>query len=969
TASRDVAIIDANSMTYQSFNHAAGLPGLRGANDATEDREGNIWISTPTDGAAIVNWHKGSIRKLKRVSGLMHDSLRAVTTDKKGTVWIGTLGGGIDAVDARAGTITHYDRPQGLTDGFTAFLVSDAKGCIWLAKYTGLEILDPVAGRIRRINDKNGFNSPLITSLSEDNNGRMWVATIAGLHVIDQHAATVSPLGSTNVISMMEDTVGNLWVATQHGILLIDEQRKTMRKLDRTHGLANDFVQSFSRAGRNMYVNSNGGLDIIDPISNTLQHYGRTEGLVSDTVYVVFRDAQGNTWLTGPSNGVDVLDAAQKNILHTDTAGGLSYNNIQDLKQDKDGLLWAAPVTGGINVIDFASRKVKYLNNQPGLRDTSNKTMLVDNAGRIWIGTGQGVYMIDKERKQITPITTAEGLSDNWVTSLLPYKNSVIVGTYKKVTIVTPPIPGSGDSNWHIAIVDKSEGLVRGATTAWATDAITRKGAYLWGDNGLVVINEIKPAVDSSATFITGISVMTQQQQFINKRVLNDKDTLWSGANFFVKGKAPQEESIANRTVNGWDSVTGPYNLPVNLQLPYHQNYLQFQFTQAHLSRQDPALYTYMLEGIDKGWSKPTTNTYTENYLNLSPGDYTFKVASKNSNGNWQRPASVSFKILPPWWQTWWAYTLFALLAIGALRMYIVYRSRKLQRENKLLEEKVQVRTKQLQQSLEDLKQTQTQLVQSEKMASLGELTAGIAHEIQNPLNFINNFADVNRELLAEMSEEIGNGNLSMVKEIAADIIKNEEKINHHGKRADAIVKSMLQHSRSNNNAVREPVNLNKLADEYLRLAYHGLRAKDKSFNASLYTEYDEELSTGVYLIPQDMGRVILNLITNAFYAVTEKKKNSADHVAGDKYEPSVWVITKKTGQKASLTVKDNGSGIPDKVVDKIFQPFFTTKPTGQGTGLGLSMAYDIVKAHGGELKGATVPGEGTSFTIELPMG
>jgi two-component system NtrC family sensor kinase len=282
--------------------------------------------------------------------------------------------------------------------------------------------------------------------------------------------------------------------------------------------------------------------------------------------------------------------------------------------------------------------------------------------------------------------------------------------------------------------------------------------------------------------------------------------------------------------------------------------------------------------------------------------------------------------------------------------------------------------------TLQELRSAQAQLIQNEKMASLGELTAGIAHEIQNPLNFVNNFSEVNKELFAEMNEEMSKGNFDEAKTIAKDIEDNEEKINHHGKRADAIVKGMLQHSRTST-GVKEPTDINALADEYLRLSYHGLRAKDKSFNATLKTDFDESLSADkagigkINIIPQDFGRVLLNLYNNAFYALAEKAKLPTKDLPGfenlagvGNFEPTITVSTKKSGNKISITVSDNGNGIPQKVVDKIFQPFFTTKPTGQGTGLGLSLSYDIIKAHGGEIKVETKDGEGGKFIISLPV-
>jgi two-component system NtrC family sensor kinase len=305
-------------------------------------------------------------------------------------------------------------------------------------------------------------------------------------------------------------------------------------------------------------------------------------------------------------------------------------------------------------------------------------------------------------------------------------------------------------------------------------------------------------------------------------------------------------------------------------------------------------------------------------------------------------------------------YTLAACLFFFILIGILLYRNnRQKQKANTVLEK-----------TLANLKSTQTQLIQSEKMASLGELTAGIAHEIQNPLNFVNNFSELNKELLTELNEEIDKGNYDDVKAIAKDIVANEDKINHHGKRADSIVKGMLQHSRSSSGQ-KEPTDINALADEYLRLAYHGLRAKDKSFNATMVTDFDASIGM-INIIPQDIGRVILNLITNAFYVVNEKKQ-----FAKEGYEPTVSVTTKRSGDSVSIIVKDNGNGIPQKVLDKIFQPFFTTKPTGQGTGLGLSLSYDIVKAHGGELKVETKEGKGlsaeasaqagTAFIIQLP--
>jgi two-component system NtrC family sensor kinase len=287
------------------------------------------------------------------------------------------------------------------------------------------------------------------------------------------------------------------------------------------------------------------------------------------------------------------------------------------------------------------------------------------------------------------------------------------------------------------------------------------------------------------------------------------------------------------------------------------------------------------------------------------------------------------------------------------------------QKDNQLLstqKKEIEDQRDQTNKALTELQQTQTQLVQREKMASLGELTAGIAHEIQNPLNFVNNFSEVNAELIDEMEQEIEKGDLKEIKAIALDIKENERKIIMHGKRADFIVKGMLQHSRTSTGE-KQPTYINILADEFLKLSYHGLRAKDKSFNAEMVTHFDKNLPQ-VKAAQQDIGRVLLNLFNNAFYAVNQKSKT-----AGADYKPTVEVSTSTQNGQIEIRVKDNGNGIPENIKDKIMQPFFTTKPTGEGTGLGLSLSYDIlIKGHNGILDVVSNEGEGSEFIVKLPI-
>lgn len=308
--------------------------------------------------------------------------------------------------------------------------------------------------------------------------------------------------------------------------------------------------------------------------------------------------------------------------------------------------------------------------------------------------------------------------------------------------------------------------------------------------------------------------------------------------------------------------------------------------------------------------------------------------------------------------QRLWIFSISGALISAMILAIVLYRNNQnKQKANVLLnaqKAEIEDQKNKVEVTLSELKATQSQLIQSEKMASLGELTAGIAHEIQNPLNFVNNFSEVSHELLDEMKEDLNNDNKIEALDLAENVQKNLEKILHHGKRADAIVKGMLQHSRASTGQ-KEPTDINALADEYLRLSYHGFRARDKLFNAEFKTDLDETLPK-INVIPQDIGRVLLNLINNAFQAVASIDK------------PEVMVSTKKLNSEIEIRVSDNGPGIPDEIKDKIFQPFFTTKPTGQGTGLGLSLSYDIVKAHGGEIEVNSTEGEGTGFIILLPF-
>jgi signal transduction histidine kinase/streptogramin lyase len=789
--------------------------------------------------------------------------------------------------------------------------------------------------------------------------------------MLNRNGNNIAHAGKKEILTLVEDTYGQIWTGTYNGIDILDTATRLSRYLTTANGLGNDTVQNLIVENGNIWIGTNNGIDIIDSARKKIEHIGKAQGLKRNDEITMMKDKQGNMWLGARDTaGVDVLDLQKKTIDHLNIGQGLKDTTISNIKQDWQGQVWITTYSGGVYIIDREKNTMKYFNDAPGLKEHIDKPLVLDKWGNMWIGTNKGIYIVNSKGDSLTAFSTREGLINDNIISLNEFNGRIYVGTAGGITIVTPP--SSLQKTWQVESFGKAQGVNK-LNNSVNSDIITRKGQFLWGDMGITVLDGSTTNTTIPHTYVTAIDIFNQPQYFADKpwSDINENDTLWGSTkdSFYVKGQLPVNTLFPQQDKMKWDSVTDAYNMPVNLRLPYYQNYIQFHFTQAHLGSQDTTWYRYILQGSDKKWSEKTYNTFTKNYLNLSTGKYIFKISSL-FNGKWSEPVVFKFTIAPPWWQTWWAFGLYILVFGGLVWAFAQYRSRKLKKENLRLEEKISKRTNQLQHSLEELKATQSQLIQSEKMASLGELTAGIAHEIQNPLNFVNNFSEVNRELVDELQQELKTGKIEDAISISNDIKENEEKISHHGKRADAIVKGMLLHSRISSGQ-KESTDINALADEYLRLSYHGLRAKDKSFNAKFETDFDNSIGK-IDIIPQDIGRVILNLINNAFYAVDTKKKQNPDG-----YEPTVSVSTKKinahpddpVGQsKVEIRVKDNGNGIPQKLLDKIFQPFFTTKPTGQGTGLGLSLSYDIVKAHEGEIKVNTREEEFTEFVVQLPI-
>ncbi|MEO7266337.1 MAG: two-component regulator propeller domain-containing protein [Ferruginibacter sp.] len=873
-------------------------------------------------------------------------------------VWVST-DKGISLYNRQTGGFIHYPISYQDTLNHTEVITADKEGNIWLAGNTGrLFFLDTKKAISYLIKSNDGPGSlpayRVVSNLFFDRSGTLWVnmplAGIAWRHrqKTQFRPLPVYPFPTVNDVKEMPpqfSIVGSqgdsiCYLTDTSSLIAWNTVKNSFEKIDLKEKQHYKSIVAVTKSndGSLWIAGIEDGLLQYNPVSHTTIEFRNdpkdSTSIASNTVLTVAAGKDGIIWIGTDNKGLNSYNPQTKKFTRYPFVTNNGTKQVKDslddkvatcLYFDKDEMLWIGTGSGAVNSFNSHTGKFRsYLNFKEGF--FSINSIFEDSHKRLWAATYlSGVYLMDKQTGALKRFSEKEGLIHNSVYSV----NEDAAGNI-----------------W--AATTKGMSRINPVTNSITNFAAARPVMYEFLSNNFLDRNGIfhLPARNGILAF--------------NPLELDESKTLPS---VYIESVGYRSSGKANDTLLFTEGLE-------KIKLKYNENRISFQYIALHFA--DPLLnqYAYQLEGYDKDWIQAGTQR-SVTYTNLSPGKYIFKVKAANSDGVWNETGAIITVIIsPPWWKTWWAYTLYALIFLGALRAFSKFRERRLRHEKETLELKVNHRTKQLQESIETLKTTQTQLVQSEKMASLGELTAGIAHEIQNPLNFVNNFSEVNKELLAELNEEIVKGNYDEVKSIAKDVTENEEKIIFHGKRADAIVKGMLQHSRSSS-GVKEPTNINALCDEYLRLSYHGLRAKDKSFNATMKTDFDNSIGN-LNIIPQDIGRVVLNLITNAFYAASLPHDLSAvaEVVATNpqvKHEPTVWVSTKKEGNKVLISVRDNGPGIPQKVLDKIFQPFFTTKPTGQGTGLGLSLSYDIVKSHGGEIKVVTKENDGTTFIIHLP--
>jgi len=993
-----------------------------------QDDEGYLWVGVYTFGIYRIDLKTKNIKKFD-YSPIISNSPEKIVTwkiykDKYGVIWIGTQGMGLVKFDPLrepfnyskfnteevAGSSTNYatviagsQHDKVITVGTSAkglfsYDLANNKSISLKIKFVPLTIPD---GKIN------------IQSLTVDENGNKWFSyNNSGLYKIDNNiflSSIESPHQGKTTIYVMNtmkiDLSGNIWYASSYGFEKYDPAKNEYSLLPTimTKRMSENLKQEINEITRSR-----------EPISSILKvgeasNLEKDFSLINDQKVLIIcigegRMVQGTDgiWDTGSlltSDGkpvwsmndlsrtfndgggfknriavkcVDLKKGDYKITFATDAGHSYGYWNVvappdsswygiqvlglneseyskinelndREINSDKflpmevgssiefskilHNVLWLGSISNGFFKYDLATGNYKQYNFDLINKFSPNNSITCifeDRAGIVWMAMQNNLIRFDPITEKIEKFGQKDGLPSSTVNSIIEdLQGNLWISTSGGLSKLNKNAP---KDKWNFVNFDIKDGLQRFSSSkaSW----ISKDGEIVLGSKDGIIsfypgkINEVKPDIVIEDIKVSEVSL-----------------------------KSDSAVVKLGKSIMKLDE----------LDLSYAQNNISFEFASIHFSRPENNKIVYKLEGFNNHWI--STDRNFASFTNLAPGKYTFRVKGSNADGIWNDDGKAILIIIsPPWWKTWWAYVFYGLLFLALVFIYDrIQRRRHIEIERAQARENELEQAKEIEKAYHKLQNTQNQLIQAEKMASLGELTAGIAHEIQNPLNFVNNFSDVSNELIDEMIGEIEMGNTDEAKAIAHDVKQNLEKINHHGKRADAIVKGMLLHSRSSS-SVKEPTNINAIADEYLRLAYHGLRAKDKSFNATMKTDFDETIGN-INVIPQDIGRVILNLITNAFYAVTEKKKGQPEG-----YEPTVWVSTKKINGRVEVRVKDNGNGIPKNIFDKVFQPFFTTKPTGEGTGLGLSLSYDIItKGHRGELKVETKESEGTEFIIVLP--
>jgi ligand-binding sensor domain-containing protein/signal transduction histidine kinase len=995
---------------FTAFDTTNGLAG-KDTRAWAVDSSGSVWIGSTR---GLSHFRDGRFTKTFTTrDGLPSDTVFSLGADRRGTLWISTPRGFAWMREGKIETLTgRADFPDTVVARINGMpnIYEDRRGTVWMNGRFHLLSYDGTA--FARYAKKQLLSSLVVRAIHEDGKGTLWLGTDAGLNRFAEGKATVFNVSSdreeNTIFEIHEDREGSLWLATDKGIARFAGGK--FEKYRHAEGLSDDRVQRIliDQEGSVWVSTFGGGVDRFR--DGKFVTYSSRVGLSYDNVQAVIEDRNGAIWIGTTYGGVNRLQDGVITVF--DTRHGLPSNDVRALGEDPEGNVWIGTLEG---VCTYRNGAIVVRSKmKDGNPDVVGGAFLRRKSGEWLVGSGPRLYSYRNGKFSL--VVSIDSISTN---------RNFIGGLYEDVR-GTIWICTLGGTYWYRGGVPQKLGTEQGFPDTWIMAFCEDRDSTLWlgaSNNGIVRYKEGRFTTISPREGLfdyTSYALMEDQAGNLwmssnrgvfraRKKDLNDvADGKASRVTCWVYGTA---DGMETRECNGgyapaaWKTrdgrlcftttkglaVVDPAAITLNevppsvvidrfvvegerqknetgIEIPAGRNRFEFHYAGISFVGADKVRYKYQLVGLDKDWVDAGTRRDAY-YTHLDPGKYTFRVIAANSDGVWNDTgASVGFELKPYFYQTGWflGLAVFAFLTTGP--SFYFYRTRSLKKRKAELEHLVQERTVEVQKTLSNLKEMQNQLILSEKMASLGQLTAGIAHEIKNPLNFITNFAvlshdltkDLRKELLAER-ERVDPVRAKEIGELLNDLEQNVGKINEHGKRADSIVRGMLLHSRGKSGE-RQETDLNALLAEYTNLAYHGMRAQDQSFNVKIETEFDPSIGM-VSVVPQDLSRAFLNIVNNACYAANDKRRT-----ARNGFSPVVRVSAKNLAGAVEIRIRDNGNGIPLAIREKIFNPFFTTKPAGAGTGLGLSLSYDIIThEHKGEIHIDTREGEYTEFIITIP--
>jgi signal transduction histidine kinase/ligand-binding sensor domain-containing protein len=967
--------------TFTLFTTAQGLSN-NSVLSMMEDKNGNIWLGT--SGGGVSRYNGETFAHFTTEQGLNNNYIYSILEDKNGNIWFGTSGGGITCYNGVS--FTHFTTQQGLCSDLVLSILEDKNGILWIGtRGGGVSCYDGEA--FTTFTTEQGLNNNLIWSILEDKNGNIWFGTSGGGvsrydGEVFTHFTREQGISNYVVFSILEDKNENIWFGTLGGGLS-RFNGETFAHFTTEQGLSNNTVHTILEdKNSNLWFGTNGG-GVTQYDGKTFKHFTTKQGLSNNEVWSILEDKKGILWFGTYGGGVSRFDG--ETFTHFTTAQGLSNNFVVSIVEDKSGNLWFG-TDGGASRYD--GETFTNFTTSQGLSSNNPRNFYEDKYGNMWIGTINKITIFLQDSIQKRETAYAPGLSvlsaysfpgekgnykqgivylsvDQGLSSNLVYnitedsKGNLWIGTEKGPVRLSPANEDTenavriGSAYYSIKAYTTLDGFIGGDVYSIKSVAEDSKGNIWWGSGKMVT--RYNPEFDVTDSIVPQIHLKNIRLFF--------KEVNWENGLSNPGLQKPSADTNHCQTGIKIDGISKWFPIPENLSLPYHQNHITFNYISINWKRPDKTLYHFMLQGLDKDWG-PLTGKTEATFSNLPHGSYTFKVQALSSEGIWSEILEYRFEIRTPWWSTWWFRTLYIFTAILVLFGLYHWRISSLNKQKISLEQAVNEKTEallrqndevqtlneeltstnedlykqreELESTLNSLNETQQQLIQAEKMASLGTLTAGVAHEINNPLNFL-----VGAQIgLENYFNEHGSLDKDNTDRLIGIISVGIERIS-------GIVKGLNQFSRSNEQ-LDEDCDLHQIIDNCLLMLYNKFKNK---------AQLQKDFFNGQILVKGNVGKlhqVFVNILDNAIQAIEEDGK--------------IKIQTLIIADRVQITIEDNGIGIAKQNLPRIADPFFTTKAPGQGTGLGLSITYSIIKDHKGELEFESEENKGTKVLVTLPI-